>query len=154
MVVRQMQPNELDATYLLFNYYADEAAEKVPGFAEAYDENSMVETIRLYATNYEYIWFNMYEGQRPVGFIGGFMSLCPWNKQLVLANIGFVYLLPSHRNMDNFKQLLKKFEEWAKTINAYQITAGDIGIDIERSRTLYEYFGFKPVLLMVKEAAE
>lgn len=151
MIVRQMHPQELDATMLCFNYYADEAKETVPGFAEAYDEDSMVATVRHYAANYQYIWYNMYEGQRPVGFIGGFMSECPWNNQLVIANLSFVYLLPTHRSMENFKQLYKTFEGWATGINAHQITAGDIGIDVERSKRLYEHLGFKPVLLMVKE---
>lgn len=154
MIVRQMQPHELDGTMLCFNYYADEAKEKVPGFAEAYDEDSMCATVRRYASNYQYIWYNAYEGQRPVGFIGGFMSECPWNDQLVIANLSFVYMLPTHRSMENFKQLYKTFEEWAKGVNAHQITAGDIGIDPDRSEKLYEYLGFKPVLLMVKETAQ
>lgn len=154
MIVRKMQAHELDATVILFNYYRDEAIEAKPQIADEYDEDSMIATIRHYAANYQYIWLNAYEGQRPVGFVAGYMSECPWNNQLVIANIAFIYLLPSHRGMDNFKMLMKGIEEWAKTINAHQITAGDIGIDLERSQTLYEYFGYKPALLMVKEMSE
>lgn len=151
MIVRQIQPHELDATIILFNYYRDEAIEAVPQIELEYDEDSMIGTIRQYVANHEYCWFNAFEGQRPVGFIGGYMCGVPWNNQLVVANIAFVYLLESHRTMANFSMLMKSFEEWARSINAYQITGGDIGINIERSTKLYEHFGFKPILTTVKE---
>lgn len=146
-----MQGHELDATMILFNYYRDEAIESMPRIAEEYDENSMVMTVRTYASKVEYCWFNAYEGQRPVGFVGGFLSQCPWNEKILTANIAFIYMLPSHRSLDNFKQLLDAFDAWAKTMKAVEITAGDIGIDIERSRRLYEHVGFKEILLMTKE---
>jgi len=151
MIVRQPQPHEFDSTMILFNYYRDEAIENIPRIADEYDENSMIATIRTYIANHEYIWFNAYEGQRPVGFIAGYMSLVPWNDQLVVANIAFTFLLPSHRNMDNFSMLMKEFEGWARNINAYQITGGDIGINTERSTKLYEHFGFRPFLTTIKE---
>ena len=151
VIVRKMLPTELDATVILFNYYRDEAIEALPIIAEQYDENSMVETIRNYAISYETIWLNAYEGQRPVGFVGGYMTQCPWNNQLVTANIAFIYLLTSHRTLENFRQLLNEFEAWARLIKATEITAGDIGIDIARSQKLYEHFGFKPMLMMSKE---
>ena len=154
MIVRKMMPHELDATVILFNYYRDEAIESIPRIADEYDENSMVETIRLYATNYEYIWLNAYEGQRPVGFIAGVLTPCPWNQKLVAAHISFVYMLESHRSLANFKQLMQSFEEWAKTCHCYQITGGDIGINIERSTKLYEHFGFTPMLHTYKEITE
>lgn len=146
-----MLAHELDSTVILFNYYRDEAFDAVPKIAEEYDENSMVETIRNYAINYDCCWFNAYEGQRPVGFVAGYMTQCPWNKQIVTANIAFIYMLPTHRSMDNFRQLLTSFEEWAKLIEANEITAGDIGINFERSQKLYEHFGFKKSLLMTKD---
>jgi len=151
MIVRSMQANELDSTMLLFHYYRDEAILAMPKIQHEYDENSMINTVRTYASNYEYCWFNLYEGQRPVGFVAGYLSELPWNTSLVTANIAFIYVLPSHRNIDSFKQLLDRFTEWAKVCNCYEITAGDIGIDIDRSRRLYEHFGFEPVLLMTKE---
>lgn len=151
MIVRTMQPYEFDATMVLFNYYRDEAIESMPIIAEQYDENSMIETIRTYSIKNEYCWFNAYEGQRPVGFIAGYLTQCPWNKQLITANIGFVFLLESHRNMDNFKQLYKSFEMWSKSCHATEITAGDIGINVERSQRVYEHLGFAPILMMTKE---
>lgn len=151
MIVRKMLPAEIDVTINLFGYYRDEAIESIPQIAEEYDEDSVLKTIRLMNSNYEYCWFNLYDGQRPVGFVAGYASACPWNEEKIIANIQFIYVMPSHRKMDTFKQLLGKFEEWAGTVNAQTITAGDIGIDIERSRTLYEHFGFKPQLFMSKE---
>jgi hypothetical protein len=146
-----MNANELDSTMILFNYYRDEAIMAIPQIEEEYDENSMVETVRLYASNNDYTWMNMYEGQRPVGFIAGYASACPWNKKIISANIAFVFLLESHRTLENFKQLMSGFEEWARYVEAKEITAGDIGIDLERRERLYEHFGFKKILLMTKE---
>ena len=136
---------------ILFNYYRDEAIESLPKIAEEYDENSMIMTVREYASHAEYVWLNAYEGQRPVGFIAGVLTPCPWNKLLVAAHISFVYLLPSHRSLPNFRLLMDGFEEWAKQVEAYQITGGDIGIDLDRSKKLYEYFGFTPMLHTYKE---
>jgi GNAT superfamily N-acetyltransferase len=154
VIVRQIQPHELDSTVTLFNYYFEEAAEKMPAMADEYDENSIIGTIRRYVIDHQCIWLNSFEGQRPVGFIAGNIGTIPWNDDLVVANLSFIYLLPSHRNMDNFRELYKKFEEWARTISAYKISAGDIGIDIERSQKVYEYLGFEPILLMTKELAK
>lgn len=151
MIVRKMLATELDSTMILFNYYRDEAIEAIPRIEEEYDENSMVNTVRTFASKYQYCWFNAYEGQRPVGFIAGYISECPWNSAIVTANIAFVYMLESHRTLDNFKQLMKEFTAWARLCEAKEITAGDIGINVERSQKLYEHFGFKPILLMSKE---
>lgn len=154
MIVRQMQPYELDATMILFNYYRDEAIEAMPKIADEYDDSSMLETVRNYAIKNTAVWFNAYEGSRPVGFIAGALVPCPWNKKLVAAHISFVYMLPSHRSLENFKQLMQAFEEWAKLCECYQITGGDIGINIERSKKLYEHFGFKPMFHASKEITE
>ena len=151
MIVRKMQPQELEATVICFNYYRDEAIEAMPRIAEEYNENSMVQTIRGYAIKNEFCWFNAYEGTRVVGFIAGYASECPWNSEIIDANIAFIFMLDSHKNMDNFRQLMAKFEEWAKTIKAQNITGGDIGINPERTQKLYEHFDFKPGVWMNKE---
>jgi len=151
MIVRKMRPEEFNSTINLFGYYRDEAIESLPRIADEYDENSVLETIRKYATKYEYCWFNAIDNQRPVGFVAGYFTACPWNKSIISANIVFIYLLPSHRNMDNFRELLKSFEEWARMGKATELTAGDIGIDPERTQRLFEYFDFKPGVWMGKE---
>ena len=151
MIVRQMQPQEFDSTIICFQYYRDEAIESLPRIAEEYDENSVLKTIKTFASKWDHCWFNAYEGSRVVGFIAGYASECPWNSEIIDANIAFIFMLESHKNMDNFRQLLAKFEEWARTIKAQNITAGDIGINPERTQKLYEHFDFKPGVWMNKE---
>lgn len=151
MIVRTMKALEIDTTMICFNYYRDEAIERMPRIAEEYDDDSMVETVRSHVIDYNSVWFNAMEGQRVVGFVAGYLSACPWNKRILTANISFIYMLPSHRSMASFNQLLTAFTEWARNCSATEITAGDIGIDIERSQTLYSHMGFKPILLMSKE---
>ena len=154
MIIRKMQPMEFDVTVNLFGYYRDEAIESIPSIAEEYDENSVIETIRHYATQWDHCWFNVYENSRPVGFIAGYASETPWNKSIIDANIAFIYLLDSHKNLDNFKLMVKKFEEWARMINAHAITGGDIGINPERMEKLYTHLGFTSLLLMTKELTD
>jgi GNAT superfamily N-acetyltransferase len=151
MIVRKMLPQEFDATMIVFEYYRDEAIEALPKIADEYDENSVLETIRQYNSNWEYCWFNIYDNSRPVGFVAGYASACPWNKNIFSANISFIYLLESHRSMSNFTMLLNEFTAWAKIIGASEITGGDIGIAPDRTQKLYEHFGFKPYVLMGKE---
>jgi GNAT superfamily N-acetyltransferase len=151
MIVRQMQPREFDMTVNLFGYYRDEAIQTMPKIADEYDENSVIDTIKTFASKWDHIWLNAYDNQRPVGFIAGYASACPWNSNILDANIAFIYLLDSHKNMDNFRELLSQFEAWARTIKAQNITAGDIGINPERTEKLYEHFGFKPGVWMGKE---
>ena len=153
MIVRTMQPTEIDATIICFGYYRDEAIESLPKIAEEYDEDSMIETIRSYAVLNEACWFNAYEGQRVIGFIAGMIIPCPWNQDIASAHISFVYMLDSHRSMDNFKMLLNSFTDWAKMCKASSISGGDIGINLDRSRKLYDYLGFKEILHTCKEIA-
>ena len=146
MIVRKMQPNEIDAVILLTRYYAQDAELT----EEEYDENEVIQTIRLYASNAEYCLRVAFEGQRPVGLIAGCVTKTPWNSTLN-AHIDFVFILESHRNLQTFKQLLDEFEGWARIVNAKEITAGDLGIDPERNQKLYAHYGFKPGMWMEKE---
>ena len=148
MIVRKMLANELDTTFMLFNnYYKDEIVEINPNLFQDYDENSMVETIRNHSISYEMFWANAYEGQRPVGFIGGFLSACPWNKQLVFANISYIYLLKSHRNKENLKMLMDEFNAWAKLINAVRAISTDNEIFAES----FKQMEYTSEMLMTKE---
>jgi GNAT superfamily N-acetyltransferase len=151
MIVREMYVNEFDSTVICFNYYRDKAIESIPQIELEYDENSVIKTIKARASRAEHCWFNIYDGQRIVGFIAGTLIPQPWNHEILSANIDFIFLIDSHRNMDNFRLLMKKFEEWARHRGATSITGGDIGIDIDRTRTLFEHLGFTPMLLMNKE---
>ena len=135
MIVRKMLPQEMDVTVNLFRYYTDEADIEP-------DENALVEGIRMFASHYEYCWFNAYDGQRPIGLIAGCVTKDIYSSDLD-AHINYIFLLESHRNMENFKQLVNRFEEWAKLVGAKQITAGDIGINPDRTRKLFTHLGFR-----------
>jgi GNAT superfamily N-acetyltransferase len=153
MIVRKMLPQEMDSTMICAGYYFDEAAQALPAMSEQYDENSVRETIRQYASQYQYTWLNAMESGRCVGFVAGFLSTAPWNNRIITANIALMYLLESHRSMENFRELVTKFEEWARTAGATDMTAGDIGINPERTQRLYQHLGFKPGVWMGKELA-
>jgi GNAT superfamily N-acetyltransferase len=146
MIVRSMLPQEIDATVILCGYYAQEA-----NIGEDYDENAVMETIRQHSIHNEYFWFNAYEGQRPVGLVAGAITQAPWSKTQFHVHIELIFLLESHRTFSNFKLLLDKVEEFARSVKATKITAGDIGIDIERTKKLYNHFDFKEGLWMSKE---
>lgn len=151
MIVRQMQSSEIDVTVNLFGYYRDEAIKTMPSIEQEYDENSVIETIRLYSSHYEYCWFNAYEGQRPVGLVAGCITQTPWNKSLLNAHIDMIFLLETHRNWDNLRQLYGEFEAWARMAGAGKITAGDIGINPDRTRKIYSQLGFEEKIWMIKE---
>jgi len=152
MIVRKMNPQEFDITVNLFRYYRDEAIESLPEIEQEYDENSVIDTIRQFSSHANYCWFNAYDSNlRPIGFIAGLASECPWNKTLIDAHIAFIFLLDEHKNLDNFRVLLDKFELWGKQIGARRVTGGDIGINPERTKKLYEHFGFKAGVWLGKE---
>jgi GNAT superfamily N-acetyltransferase len=146
MIVRKMQPSEINSVVTLTRYFAEDAGLK----DEDYDENEVVQTLKQYSSHWEYCLFVAYEGQRPVGMIGGCVTKLPWNKQLN-AHIDYVYILESHRNLQTFKQLMTEFEAWARLLKVKEITAGDIGIDPERNQRLYAHLEFKPGMWMEKE---
>lgn len=151
VIVRKMLAQEIDVTVNLFGYYRDEAIKTLPQIEDEYDENSVISTIRLYSTHYEYCWFNAYDGQRPVGLIAGCLTGTPWNKDLLNAHIDMIFLLESHRNMDNLRQLYNEFEAWAQLAGAKKITAGDIGINPDRTKKIYSQLGFEENVWMIKE---
>lgn len=121
-------------------YYRDEA--DLP--EGEYDPDQMLKTVRNYMIHGDHAWFCLYEGQRIVGIVGGYASEIPWSKRIE-AHIQFLYVLPSHRNIANARQLVDEFEIWAKNIGAVRISAGDIGINTERTRAFYTQIGFKDV---------
>lgn len=146
-----MRPEEIDVTVNLFRYYAQEAAENDPELGAQFDADSVVETIRTRNIHPEYIWFNAYEGTRPIGFISAGITQAPWNKDIYYAHIELIYMLDSHRSMPAFKQMVEQVEQWAKQYDAQMITAGDIGVNPERTKKVYEHLGFEVNYWMTKE---
>jgi len=151
MLVRAMTPEDIDQVVSLYERYFSEACDAIPSMLREWDENSVIDTIRSYCAHWDRTWLVACENQRITGFIAGFASESPWNSQLINANIAFLYLSPEQRSLEHLKLLYREFLSWANTIGAHKITGGDIGINLERTRTLYEYLGFSPVLLMAKD---
>jgi len=147
MIIKAVDATNIDATMVLCEYYREEADIS----DDDYDHNSVLETIKTRSIHPEYCWFNLYEGQRPVGFISGCLTQAPWNNKILYAHIELVFILESHRNLDNFKMLIDAFTKWAKQFKVVDITAGDIGINVDRTRKLYEHLGFTQGLWMIKE---
>lgn len=146
-----MQATEIDVTVNLFRYYAQEAYESDPELGEQFDVDSVIETIRTRNIHPEYCWFNVYDNNRPVGFISACVTQAPWNLEIYYAHVELVYVLKSHRNIQVFRDLLENVEAWAKQYNVVKITASDIGVDLDRTRKVYSSVGFKEGLWMEKE---
>ena len=151
MIVRKMRPEEIDVTVNLTRYYAQEAAETIPEIEHQYDTNSVINLIRGRTIEDQYFWFNAYEGQRPVGFVSGTLTAAQWNEEVLYCHIDLIYMLKEHRSIQAFKQLIQSAEEWANIFDCLKITAGDIGINTERTQTLYESLGFDKGLWMSKD---
>jgi len=146
-----MRPEEIDVTVNLFRYYAQEAGQSDPELGAEFDADSVIESIRHRNIHPEYVWFNAYDGTRPVGFISACLTQAPWNKEIYYAHIELIYMLESHRSMDAFRKLVQQVEEWGRAYNIQKITAGDIGINVERSKKLYAHLGFKEGCWMDKD---
>lgn len=148
MIIRRMQPDEIDSVVVLFDYYRNAALIE----DENYREEKVIETIRTYSINWN-LFFNVaYEGGRPVGLVGGFVSEDPIEGSRC-ANIQFCYLVDSHHSKENYAQLISTFEEWAREVKATSIKALDIGYKPDRLKYFYETCGFKslPLVIMGKE---
>jgi hypothetical protein len=150
MIIRKIHPGEMEALLTIIHNYAEEASQTLPAIADEISDETILENIRNWTIQHNHMVEVGFEGEKAVGFIAGNVIQLPWSKAYQ-ANISFIYLLESHRNMDNFKALMYKFEEWAKSAKATRIFSGDIGIDIERSRKLYTYLGFTERLLASKD---
>lgn len=144
-----MLAEEIDATVTLVKYYYDEAAEAIPTLGE-WDTNSVINTIRGRSITPQLLWLNLYDGSRPVGMISGSFNHAPWNEDVAMANIDLFYILPSHRDLNNFKSLVKGFEEWAAMIDSRFVYVSDMGMNEERTSTLYKRLGYEPATSLVK----
>jgi hypothetical protein len=150
MQIRKIHPGEIDDLLNIIHQYAAEAAESMPEIADEIDDSVIVENIRTWSIQNAYNLLVAFEGQRPVGFIAGVITEMPWGKAKQ-ANIIFIFMTETHRNMDNFKALLDSFETWARQCKAKRICAGDIGVNVDRSRKLYNYLQFNEGLYVTKD---
>lgn len=149
MIVRMMHPEEMDNTITLMRYYYQEAADTVENLGE-WDTNSMINSIRQRTINPGFAWLNLYEGTRPVGMISGGISTAPWNEDIIMATIEMFYVLPTHRNMESFRSIVRAFEEFAIQCGATSIYVSDMGMNESRTSTLYSQLGYTGATSLVK----
>ena len=151
MIIQRLKPIDFDATIDLFDQYYAEAVESIPSMEDDYDSESIINFVRTYASHWHHAWFVAFEtSTRPIGFVAGTIVNEPWNETIVNANIDMIYLDPEHRSMDNFRRLVDHFTSWASSVGARRITAGDIGINPERTEKIYKHLGFEPACFLVK----
>ena len=127
----------MDLIVNLFEYYRDEAL--IPD--EAWDDQRVVKVIKNYSISWSLFFRVAYEGQRPVGVIGGFVSEDPITAERVSA-IQFNYLKPEFASVGNYKQLIDHFLEWSNEVQAKNIKCMDIGDNATRLDEVYEELGF------------
>lgn len=144
MIIRPMETNEIDLVINLFNYYRDEAG--IP--EDRYDENKTIKTIREYCIRPNLFFHVAYNGLRPIGLIGGFLSEDPIDTE-VTATIQFNYLIPEYATAENYGQLISVFEKWASQFSCTQIRAIDIGNNPNRLIDVYNSLEFYPVRVSI-----
>ena len=144
MIIRPMEPNEIDLVVNLFNYYRAEADIT----EDRYDENKTLNTIREYCIRPNLFFHCAYNGRRPVGVIGGFLSEDPIDTERT-ATIQFNYLIPEFATVDNYGQLISVFEKWAQQFTVSQIRAIDIGQNSNRLNDVYDQLDFTPVRVSI-----
>lgn len=135
-----MEEREIDSVLTLFEYYREEAGIN----EERYDENKVLKTVREYNIRPHLFFRVAFNGLRPIGLIGGFLSDDPVESELA-ATIQFNYLIPEFASVDGYAQLIAEFQNWAKDLKVSQIRAIDIGNNINRLNDVYDALGFDPI---------
>jgi hypothetical protein len=138
MIIRQMEADEMDLIVNLFEYYKDEALIE----DDEWQINRVVQTIKNYSVSWNLFFRIAYEGQRPVGVIGGFVSEDPITGERVAA-IQFNYLKPDYASVGNYRQLVDTFLSWTEEVKATDIKCMDIGNNLTRLDDVYENLGFR-----------
>ena len=150
MIIRPMEPRELDSVLILFEYYRADADIT----EDRYDQDKVMKTIKEYCIRPNLFFRVAYNGQRPIGVIGGFLSEDPVDTEIT-ATIQFNYLIDEFATIENYQQLIDSFTEWSQQFKVEQIRAIDIGNKINRLQSVYDQLGFNPVRvsIMNKEIA-
>jgi hypothetical protein len=139
-----MEPREIDLVINLFNYYKDDA-----GISDdRYDQDRVLRTVREYNIRPNLFFRVAFNGQRPIGIIGGFISQDPIETETT-ATIQFNYLLDEFATVENYAELIAVFQEWAQQLGITQMRAIDIGQNISRLNDVYDTLGFDPVKVMI-----
>jgi hypothetical protein len=150
MIIRAMEPREIDVVVNLFNYYKDDA-----GISEQnYDQNRVLNTVREYCIRPNLFFRVAFNGLRPIGIIGGFLSEDPVDIEIT-ATIQFCYLLEEFAQIENYASMIDEFQSWSNQFKVTAVRAIDIGTNPNRLESVYDQLGFNPirVTVMNKELA-
>lgn len=144
MIIRPMNPEELDLVVNVFEYYRDDANIS----DEQWNLQRVVQTIKHYTITWGLFFRVAYDGQRPIGVIGGFVAEDPITAEASAA-IQFCYLKPGYDDLNNYRQLVTEFYDWAKSVNASSIKCLDIGNNPDRLSDIWEGLGYYPLPIEV-----
>jgi hypothetical protein len=150
MQIRKIHPGEIDDIFILFHQHTQEAITALPELADEIDDGALLNTVRGWSIQHNMCFLVAFEGERPIGYVAGGLATQPWSKKLY-AQIGLIFLTENSRSMENFKALVDKFEEWAKSAQAIRVVAGDIGVNVDRTRKIFEYLGFTECLSVKRD---
>lgn len=144
MIIRPMETNEIDLVINLFNYYREEADIT----EERYDQDKVIKTVREYNIRPNLFFRVAFNGRRPIGIIGGFLSEDPIDTEIT-ATIQFNYLIPEFANIENYGLLIEEFQTWARQFHVEKMRAIDIGNNITRLNDIYDQLGFNPIRISI-----
>lgn len=144
MIIRPMEPHEIDSVMILFDYYrqATDISDDV------YDENRLLNTVKEYTIRPNLFFRVCYLGQRPVGIIGGFLSEDPLESEIT-ATIQFNFLLDDYADVYNYETMIDQFTAWAQSLGVKKIRAIDIGYRLDRLNDVYDQLGFDPIRITI-----
>jgi hypothetical protein len=137
MLVRNLRPLDINDLMILMNYYKDE----INVSDEQWDENSLIQSVKRYASNAQYTFLVAIDNQRLVGLCAGTVVSEVYNTELKTL-IQMFFLLPSHRNQENYKQLYNEFVNWSTLIGVDKIGLSDIGDNPKRIKPIGDMLGF------------
>lgn len=149
MLVRPLRPQDLDNTMIMMDYYREEMD---IGQDEEWNENSVIQSIRLYSTNAECMFLVAVESDRVVGCCSGIARKEFYNDTIETV-MQMMFLLPSHRNKENYQQLLGEFLNWSHLVKSQRMLLVDIGNSNTRIQTIADTLNFdhKNIRVFVKE---
>jgi hypothetical protein len=147
MIIRQIQPQEIDSIIILAEYFRDEHN------LDNFNSNKMLDTIREYTIQLTHSWLVAFDNQRPVGFIAGNINQLPWSEEL-FAIIELIYLIPSHNSEENYLSLYKEFDIWATNIGVKNIKVVAYGYEKIQIKSLYEKLGYQEKYKILDKESE
>lgn len=138
MLVRPLRPQDMDNTMILMDYYREEMNLE----DGEWDENSVIQSIRLYSSNAETCFLVAVEGQRVVGCCSGIARKEFYNNTIETV-IQMLYLLPSHRNTENYNQIFGEFKNWAHSFGSKRTLLVDVGNNATRIHPIADVLDFQ-----------